>query len=132
MEFKNPLKGKSRTVQILIVVGIIALLIGIAYGTYTMISNPITGTVEPQPTPTPTPTPEPAILTLTLTPETIYVGESWTLTATVSDGTAGIAVTFKEDGAPIDARITNSQGIATLTLTPTLGSHTYTAEAQHP
>jgi hypothetical protein len=104
------------------IIAVALLTVGIVYALYTMTSNPVTGTANDQET-----------LSLTLSPTTIVVGETWTLTATVSDGTVGLTVTFIEQGVgSVGTADTNSLGVATLTLTPGVGSHTYTATAEHP
>lgn len=46
MELKNPLKGKSRTVQALVVIGVILLLIGIVYAVTTSVTISSSGTIS--------------------------------------------------------------------------------------
>ena len=95
--------------------------IGVAVATYLMTSNPVTGDVIDQET-----------IALTLTPSSIVLGDSWTLTATVSDGTSGITITFLDGAVSAGTAVTDASGVATISLTPTIGSHTYTAQGTHP
>jgi len=136
MNFKLP---KLTVYSTIAIIGIIAVITGIVVAAaYQMNAGPAPGTSNPTPSPSPTASPTPipqATMTLTLSPTTVTVGQSWTLTATVSDSTQGITVTFHEDsltGPAVGAAVTNAAGVATLVLTPTLGSHVYYATATHP
>jgi len=114
------MNSKLKTVGLILVVALIT--VGVVYAvSYFMTSNPVTGTVTPQ-----------ATLSLALSPSTVTLGDSWTLTATVSDGTGGITVTFLEGASTVGTANTDVSGVASITFAPTVGSHTYTATATHP
>ena len=120
-----------------IIIAVVTTLIvaGVALAAYTMTSpssDPLTVT-DPTPSPSPTPPPVDATLSkVTLSVTTITVGESVTLSTTVSDATPDLTVTFFNNGAGIvGTAITNATGIASLTITPPLGTWTYYATAQH-
>lgn len=111
------------TKKSLVLICAIALLssASLVFATYLMTSSPVTGVATSQ-----------ATLALTLDKASVVQGESWTLTATVSDGTQGITINFLEGSTSVGTAITGTGGIATLTLTPSVGSHTYTATGTHP
>lgn len=111
----------NRKISATIVFVIFLASLGVAYASYVMTSNNVTGTVTAQ-----------ATMSLTLSPTTVVEGQTWTLTSTVSDATAGITVTFKEGITTVGTATTNSAGIATLSFIPLAGSHTYVATATHP
>ena len=120
---------------VIIAVVVSLIVAGVALAAYTMTSpssNPLTVT---DPTPTPSPTPEPIAATLSkieLSVPTITVGEEVTLSTTVSDSTPDITVTFFNNGdGVVGTAITDTSGIASLTITPPLGTWTYYATAQH-
>lgn len=104
-----------------VAVSVILAAIAVAYAVYVMNSPPVSGTVGAQ-----------ATLGLALNPTTIIQGEQWTLTATVSDATSGITVTFVEGATTVGTAVTDVSGVATLTLTPSVGFHMYSATATHP
>lgn len=108
--------------QILIILTISAMItIPLVSAAYVMTSNTVTtnGTAQ-------------ATLTLAIDKTAFVQGDSVLLTATVSDQTSGLTITFNEGANPVGTATTNGQGIATLTLTPTVGSHTYSATGSHP
>ena len=129
----------SKLKAAIIIVLIASLFIGVvAAAGYLMTapaSNP--GTVNPTPTPTPSPTPTPVpeatMSKVTLSVYTLTIGESWTLSTTVSDATPGVTVTFHDQTeSPVGASVTNALGTASLTITPALGNWLYHAHATHP
>ena len=64
---------------------------------------------------------------LGLSPSTISEGDSWTLTATLTNGQSGVTITFKEGSVVVGTAVTNGQGTAVLTLVPSVGDHVYVA-----
>jgi hypothetical protein len=122
------LGGEKRKMNVtkkaLAIICVAALLCsaGLVLATYTMTSAPVTGSVS---------APE-ATLSLALDKTAIVAGESWTLTATVSDGASGVTINFLEGSSSVGSAVTGVGGVATLTLTPAVGSHTYTATGEHP
>jgi hypothetical protein len=109
LEFKNPLKGKSTAVKILVIIGIALLLVAAVYAATQIWSNDVTVNPLPSPTPTPEPTPTLALSVNTTTP---YVGENIELTATLSNGADGVTVDFYRNNVLMGSNITVS-GVCT-------------------
>ena len=84
--------------------------------------------------PTPTPIPQATLSAVTTDKTNMTVGESLTLTTTVSDHTAGITVTFKTVTGDniVGTAPTDANGLATLTFQPVIGQTRYYAVAPHP
>jgi hypothetical protein len=119
----NPLKGKSRTVQILVVIGILLLVVSAGAAIYKLLaSNAVTVQVNDTTTYIP--------VSLTTSASTIIVGSPITLTATISDPNGnGHTVHFMEGATEVgSATISSLQ--ASITITPTVGSHTYSTAAE--
>jgi len=111
-----------KTIVVILAVAAVSC-IGLAVA-YTMISNPVTGTVVPE-----------ATLSLTingLDEATITVGETFTLVATCSDTSYTGSVTFTADGSTVLGTQTAAAGVATLSWTPTTtGTYSIVATADH-
>jgi hypothetical protein len=130
------LANKLVTVAAIILVAVIVASISSVIAKYLIQSNEVTGIVNPQPTPTPTPTPPPATMALTIDPDTITAGESFLLTATLSDSANGLTVNFYqgsiESGVLMGAS-TTSNGVAAYTVSGlSAGTYTFYAECDHP
>jgi hypothetical protein len=133
------LSNKQKTILVFLAVATFATFgIVIAVG-YVMTSNttpPIVVDAAPTPTPSPTPSPTPAptaTMALTASTTTLTVGSNLVLTATVSDASPSIQVTFRDQvGDAVGYATTNSVGVATLTFQPPAGTWTYHATATHP
>jgi len=66
---------------------------------------------------------------------TSYVGDTLQLTATLSDESVGVLVTFYQNGTPMGTTTTVNGGVATLDYAITsgdIGTNTWTASAQWP
>lgn len=126
------IKIKKTTIIILIGVAIIAAAISVAAASYWMMSPSRDLIVDPTPTPPPQ-----ATLSLEISQDRITYGESVTLMATVSDAAEGVTVNFYEgavgEGTQIGTAVTDDAGSASWTVTsPSVGTHTYHARANHP
>ena len=113
-----------------LVIGVVAaaLVAGVVAAAYLMRSQNTSDIIVE-----PTPSPAPAELQLTPNKTTLTVGETLTLTATVSDGTSGLTVTFyNQHDDPVGTATTNTDGAATLNLVPQIGTWQYYATATHP
>ena len=104
----------------IVIVALIGLGTGIAYGLYLMTSNPVGITVNSQ-----------YGLTLAANVTTITVGDSVHLTATCNDTSFTGTVNFLANGDSI-ANVTASGGVASYDWTPSIGSYSVVAEASHP
>lgn len=63
----------------------------------------------------------------------INVGDNLTLTTTLSDGLSGVNVTFfNQNDVVVGTAVTDSAGVATLTIQPPLGTWSFYAQAEHP
>ena len=70
---------------------------------------------------------------VTVSSTVITVGDSLTLSTTVSDHTAGLTVTFyNQNNIEVGTATTNSAGTATLTIQPPEGTWSFYASANHP
>jgi hypothetical protein len=116
-DMKIGLKG----VTFLLVLGLLGC-VGLGIAAYTMTSNSVLVNVSSQ-----------ATINLAVDKASITQGDAILLTATVSDGgvSSGLTVTFLDGAAAIGTATTNTAGVATLSLNPTVGAHTYTATASH-
>lgn len=105
-----------------ILVGLVAVsALGGAVASYVMTSNTVTVIVNNAET-----------LTLTSSLSTAVSGQQITLTATISDQRNGVVVTFYDNGVNVGQATSMGGGIATLTVTPAVGTHSYTATGLHP
>lgn len=93
----------------------------VAYATYEITSNEVTVEVA-----------QGANLALSASSTSINVGQSLTLTATLSDYANGVVVSFYDGGNTVGQATTSGGGIATLTVNPNAGTHIYKAIATHP
>ncbi len=96
-------------------------VIGYAVASYVMTTPTITVTVTKAET-----------MGIASSSQTIVEGQTLTLTATISDQRNGVVVTFYQDGVSCGQATSMGGGIATLTLTPSQGTHSYYAVASHP
>lgn len=114
---------KSLNLKFLLIVSLIAacITIPLVSAAYVMTSNTVqvTGTAQ-------------ATLSLISDKSSFVVGSQILLSATVSDQTPGITINFLDGSVSVGTSNTNSQSIATLTLTPQAGQHNYTATGSHP
>ena len=129
----------SKLKAAIIIIAVSSLFIGVvAAASYLLTSPPSDpGTVNPVPTPSPTPSPTPIPLAslskVTLSVYTLTIGESWTLSTTVSDASPGLTVTFHDQNElPVGASVTNINGTASFTTAPPLGNWLYHAHTTHP
>lgn len=107
---------------IFLILAILFASFGVAVAVYEITSNIVTVTVSaPQ-----------AQLTLATSATAITLGESITLTATLNDFANGVVVTFYDGTTNVGQTNTTGGGIATLQLTPSIGTHNYKAIATHP
>ena len=132
------LSTKQKTIVVGILISVIAIsLISVAIAAYAMtspVSDPLIVNPVPTPTPTPSPTPVPmaSLSKVTFPTSQIYVGNSTTLTTIVDDGTIGLVVTFyNNQNVTVGATITDSFGVASITISPPQGTWTYYATASH-
>ena len=126
MEFKNPLKGKSTAVKILVIVSIL-LLVGAAAAVIYKLneSTHIPGTV----------TENTIYITPTLTANatSLLEGDKVQLTATVSQPNTANSVTFKDGSTTLTTTSFTSVGgiwTATYTYMPSIGSHDWYTAAE--
>ena len=69
----------------------------------------------------------------TVSATSVTVGETITISTTLSDGTAGVVVTFFENDNVIGSDSTDDKGTATYTrVLISVGSYTYYADCLHP
>jgi len=124
LELKNPLKGKSRTVIALIIIGLILLFVGVASAVIYKLSqsNPAVITVNDTI----------SYLPVNLTPATATIneGEQVLLTASAGVNAAGKTAHFMEGATEIGTDTFDSSGVATLLITPSPGVHTYYTAAE--
>ena len=73
-----------------------------------------------------------ATLTLTASATEFTSGQSVTLTATLSDFGNNILISLYEGGTMLEQKPSAGGGIATFTVTPSVGTHDYVAYASHP
>lgn len=131
------IKRNKVTVIFIIAAVLLFAAISVVVANYLIYSNQVTGNVNPTPSPSPTPPPA-ATLTLEIdggTSSTIYVGDTFTLTATLSDSANGVTVTFYRGTIGSGVSIgqdTTVAGVAEYTFSPAVGSYTYYAVADHP
>lgn len=114
---------KKQTI-IISTIFIIACLVGSAYAYSTYIyhkSNQASGDV------TETNIDIDVYCSLTLTPTQVELGQPWTITATLDNPQANIAIVIKEGSTVIGTVYTDSNGAASLTITATKGHHDYFA-----
>jgi hypothetical protein len=116
--FKKPAK-LTAVLTVLLFLGCLS----IAVAAYQITSNIVTVNVSaPQ-----------ATIALVSSATQVVGGTPITLTATLSDQANGVVVTFYDGGTQLTPQVnTSGGGIATLTLTPSVGTHDYTAQASHP
>jgi hypothetical protein len=134
---KTPMK---KSTKILLTLGILlAIAIPVVAATGYLMTAPASDntTVNPSTSPSPSPSPSPVPATLskvTVSTQTLTVGQSLTITTTVSDHTAGIIVTFTAvtGGATVGTATTDNTGLASLTFQPPVGQTRYAATAVHP
>jgi hypothetical protein len=93
--------------------------------------------IDPEATPTPTPTatlpPEAELSQVQPSVTSATVGDSITLSTTVSDHLAGITVTFyNQNDVAVGAAVTNSAGIASISIMPPEGTWSFYATGTHP
>jgi len=133
------LSTKQKTILIGVLIAIVVVsLVAFAVAAYTMTapnSDPLNVNPTPTPSPTPSPTPVPiaTLSKVTLSASTLYVGEQVTLSTTVSDLTQGMVVNFfNNNNAAVGSATTDSNGVASTSITPPIGTWTYYATATHP
>jgi hypothetical protein len=113
--------------QIKLALAVLALCVlmagsGYVIAAYIMTSNAVTVTVVAS-----------ASLSLSTSSSSITQGEAITLTAVISDQRNGVVISFYDhETEPVGQATTAGGGIATLALTPSAGSHSYTATGLHP
>lgn len=113
--------------KILVAVALFALVATVAAAGYLMIS-PSSDDVTVNPLPIKATLSKPALSDTILT-----VGDSLTLTTTVSDATAGITVSFfNQNDVEVGTAVTDATGTATITITPPEGTWSFYATATHP
>jgi len=112
---------------IIILVGLILIVAGVAYAAFWVSSNHITGTPEPtptpSPTPTPTPTPSPDVVGATLSANdsgTVYVGDTLALTATLNVTQQDVPVRLFNNGNFLVEQYTDASGTTVFYRTVTL------------
>ena len=113
------MNNKIKTVALILAVALIT--VGVAYAIYTMTTGTVNVTVSPL-----------ATMSLVANNTNLTVGDGLLLTATVSDSSNGLTVTFYQNSISIGTS-TTSGGVATKTVTGlAAGSYSYYAEADHP
>jgi hypothetical protein len=115
------MSGKRKLVLVLLSVAVLASVVGAAVASYVMTSNVVSLTVT-----------DPERLTLAGSHQTIVSGQTYTLTATISDQRNGVVVTFYDGDQSIGQASSMGGGLATLTIEPSMGNHNYHAVASHP
>jgi len=103
---------------------LVCLVVSTAYLGYAaqeLLSNPVIGEVKE------------SGLQLSLSPSIIYLGESFTLTATLTPAIQDKSVTFQWNGTFIISVSTNSSGMATIIFEPkSSGIYNFTATCNYP
>jgi len=121
--------GKIKTVMLIVCIALAVTLASVAAINYLTINsgNSVTNTVVSAPS-----------LTVALDGQTTgtvytYVGDTLVLTATLSDGSSGVVVTFLLGSTPMGTATTVSGGVATYDYTVTASSGgVWSASAQWP
>lgn len=123
---------KMSTVTLALVV-LTLTVVGAVVASYLM-TAPMSPDVDVNPSPTPTAAPVQATLSqVTVSSLSITVGDTLTLTTTVSDGAPGLTVTFyNQNGNVVGSINTDSTGVASLTIIPPEGTWSFYATATHP
>ena len=126
LELKNPLKGKSTAVKILVVVGILLCIVAVGAVIYKLAaSNAINVDVNEQTISIP--------VSLSASATTLTEGQVLTLTATATGPNAaqanGHSVNLLDNGSFL-ATLTFSGTTAQYQYTPLVGSHVYSTAAE--
>lgn len=129
MKLSNPLKGKSRATQILIIIGL-ALLISAAGAAVYVLVDSNTEHVDVNPNTINVP------LSLTVSSNTINEGQSVTITvksaAAAGNNVNGYTVNLYDNGIQIQSATLAYDGVsrcqAVFTITPAIGGHDYQAK----
>lgn len=110
---------------------LLVVIVGCVAATYIM-TSPSSPDVTVNPSPTPTPQ-QATLSAVTASPLILTVGDTLTLSTTVSDATAGLTVTFyNQNNVAVGQAATNIQGTATLQIQPPEGTWSFYATATHP
>lgn len=118
-QWKLPKLTKTQTIAALLILCLVAGLGSYALASYVMTSNTISGTPSAQ-----------ATLTITSSTTTPVSGVAWTITAHVSDNTAGLTISLSNNGGTPVTAVTDSSGNAVFTVAPT-AAFSYVATATH-